>query len=104
MIIRVFRATVKQGKEADFEAKARALSVPLVKGQRGLVTFLPGKPLRSGEREFVMITVWESIESLQAFAGTDYSAAVIPPEEVPLLESTSVEHYVMYGDSPMASR
>jgi heme-degrading monooxygenase HmoA len=99
MIVRVFRAQPKRGKSAAFEEKARALSVPLVKKQPGLVAYFPGKPLDDQNGEFVMITVWDSIESLRAFAGDDFNAAVIPPEEIPLLESTSVQHYTVYEHS-----
>jgi heme-degrading monooxygenase HmoA len=103
MIIRVFRATPRAGKGPEFEQKARSLSVPLVKKQKGLLAFFPGKPLRRSDAEFIMITVWDSLESLKAFAGSDFTAAVIPPEELPLIESTSVEHYAAYEDSSAGS-
>src|SRR5579859_4714954 len=104
MIIRVFRAQPKRGQSVDFESKARALSVPLVKKQPGLVAYFPGKPLDDENGDFVMITVWDSIESLKAFAGDDFNAAVIPAEEIPLLESTSVQHYTVYEDSSAGQR
>jgi hypothetical protein len=39
MVIRVFRAQVQAGRQADFEAMARRLSVPLVRKQKGLLGF-----------------------------------------------------------------
>lgn len=99
MIIRLFRAATKPGKATEFEKKARLISVPLVKRQPGLLAFFPGKPLDKSGSDFVMITVWDSLESLQRFAGSDYTAAVIPPEEVPLLQGSSVEHFAVYEDS-----
>jgi hypothetical protein len=44
MVIRVFRARVQPGKQADFEALARRLSVPLVQKQQGLLGFYAGRP------------------------------------------------------------
>ena len=32
------------------------------------------------EIEFVVLTLWESLESVRAFAGDDYETAVVPPE------------------------
>ena len=48
MVIRVFRAHVQPGRQADFEAMARRLSVPLVRSRRGSSGSTPG--VRSGTR------------------------------------------------------
>ena len=32
------------------------------------------------EIEFVVLTLWESLESVRAFAGDDYETAVVPPQ------------------------
>jgi heme-degrading monooxygenase HmoA len=93
MIVRVFRARVRPGKQAEFEAKVRELSIPLVKAQRGLVAFYSGRPMKSSPDEFVMVTIWESMEHLQAFAGDDWDHSVIPEPERPLLKESFVHHY-----------
>ena len=33
-----------------------------------------------GEVEFVVLTLWRSLDAVRAFAGDDYDIAVIPPE------------------------
>ncbi len=93
MIVRVFRARVHAGKQAEFEAKVRELSIPLVKAQKGMVAFYSGRPMDSALDEFVMVTVWDSLASLQAFAGIDWNTSVIPEPERPLLAESSVHHY-----------
>jgi heme-degrading monooxygenase HmoA len=93
MIVRVFRARVRPGKQAEFEAKVHELSIPLVKAQRGLLAFYSGRPMKSSPDEFVMITVWQSMEDLQAFAGDDWHHSVIPEPERHLLKESFVHHY-----------
>jgi heme-degrading monooxygenase HmoA len=39
------------------------------------------------EVEFVVLTLWASLESVRAFAGDDYEAAVVPPEARRVLTS-----------------
>jgi hypothetical protein len=42
----------------------------------------------SGPRvEFTVITLWDSVGAIQAFAGADAEAAVVPPEALALLAS-----------------
>jgi hypothetical protein len=41
----------------------------------------------------VYVTVWEDVESIQAFAGERWQEAVLAPEEKHLLRDTSIEHY-----------
>ena len=33
-----------------------------------------------GEVEFVVLTLWRSLDAVRAFAGDDYQLAVVPPE------------------------
>lgn len=102
MIVRIFRARVRPGQQAAFEEKARALSVPLVRAQPGLLAFFPGRPLGDGD-EFVMVTVWRDLDALRGFVGDDWRQAVVPLEEVPFLWETSVQHYAAYGDSSVGA-
>ena len=57
----------------------------------------PGKP-RSAERRqrhplYVYVTVWEDVESIQAFARERWQKAVITPDEEHLLKDTWTGHY-----------
>lgn len=48
-----------------------------------------------GEVEFVTVMLWESLESLRAFAGPDYEKAIVPPERRKFL-SRYEEHSAHY--------
>ncbi len=93
MIVRVFRARVRSGKEAEFESMVRSLSIPLVRKQTGLVAFYSGRPTGASTDEFVMVSIWRDLASLKAFAGPEWESAVIPEDERPLLRQTFVHHY-----------
>ena len=99
MVIRVFRAHVQPGRQADFEAMARRLSVPLVRNQKGLLCFYAGRPQGYSRDEFVMVTLWDSVESIRAFVGPDWEQAVVPEEERPVLMDSFVHHFEAYATS-----
>jgi heme-degrading monooxygenase HmoA len=77
VIIRVFRPTIHPGKDRKFEAFLRDTAVPLVSQQAGLVAQHVGKPRNPSSTEYVYVTVWEDVESIQAFAGERWQEAVI---------------------------
>jgi heme-degrading monooxygenase HmoA len=54
-----------------------------------------------GEVEFVVITLWDSLDAVRAFAGDDYEAAVVPPQARRLLSrfDEEVAHYEVAVDS-----
>lgn len=93
MIIRVFRPTIHPGKEAEFESFLRDVAVPLVSRQAGLIAQHVGRPRDGSSTEFVYVTVWEDVESIQMFAGDRWQEAVIAPEEEHLLQDTWIGHY-----------
>lgn len=52
-----------------------------------------------GESEVVLITFWESIESVKGFAGEDFENAVLYPEDYKygIRSDLSVKHYTVIG-------
>ena len=93
MIIRVFRAIVRDGKHREFEEFFLKKAVPHVKSQPGLVSLSVGKPLPSSPDEFLMMMLWTDIESVKAFAGTEWEKAVILDDERHLIKEVFVYHY-----------
>jgi heme-degrading monooxygenase HmoA len=99
MILRVFRARVQIGKQAEFEIKVGQHSIPMARKQRGLVHLFAGRPMASSPDEFAIITIWRSLDDLKAFVGVNWNQSLIPEAERPLLESTFVHHYEVFdGD------
>ena len=98
MIVRVFRAKVRPGKAAELEQEIKYGSVSLVEAQQGVVTYFAGRPKGSNHDEFVMITIWENLAAVKAFAGADtWEQSVISETMAPLLEDSSLDHFEVFG-------
>jgi heme-degrading monooxygenase HmoA len=93
VVIRVFRPTIQPGKEREFESFLRDTAVPLVSRQSGIVAQHVGTPRDPSSSEYLFVTVWEDVESIQAFAGERWQEAVIAPDEQHLLKETWIQHY-----------
>jgi heme-degrading monooxygenase HmoA len=100
MIIRIFRARMQPGMNAEFERMVLELSIPLVEAQKGLIARYSGKPMGSNSDEFVMVSLWEDLAALKAFVGQNWEEAVIPEEERPVILETYVHHYESFGEIP----
>ena len=61
MVVRVFRARIHPGKEAEFERFVMGTGVPLVTEQAGCSQVRVGKNRWSDQPEFVVVTHWDSI-------------------------------------------
>ncbi|HEX9012346.1 MAG TPA: antibiotic biosynthesis monooxygenase family protein [Anaerolineaceae bacterium] len=97
MIIRIFRAKVRPGKQAEFERMVEQLSIPLVQAQRGMLAFYPGQLIGQHAHEFVLITIWRDVESLKAFTGRNWLHSILPEEDLPVLEEVEASGYEVFG-------
>ena len=93
MIVRVFRVTVHAGKEAEFSEFFDETAIPLVQSQPGIISVTAGRPRPETPTEFCMIMVWDSVDSLRAFAGENWREAHIHPDEEVLVRERSLHHY-----------
>jgi heme-degrading monooxygenase HmoA len=93
MVIRVFRAVVREGQQSSFRKFFIETALPLVRSQDGLVSVSVGLPHEASPDEFAMVMVWRDLGALKRFAGDDWERAVIHPEEAHLLKETHVHHY-----------
>ena len=96
MIVRVFRAIIKEGKQADFEKFVREVAAPEVWRQQGVVAQYSGKPFGSNSNEFVFVSLWTDLEHLKAYAGEDWEKPVTEPGEEDLLQETFVYNYEVF--------
>lgn len=97
MILRVFRVTVRPGREAQFRAFVLDEALPLTRRQEGLVSVTVGLPRVDTPREFTMVTIWRDLDALKAFAGEDWNRPVALPGEAELLEASHLHHYEAAG-------
>ncbi|WP_291729522.1 antibiotic biosynthesis monooxygenase [Leisingera sp. F5] len=97
MIIRVFRATVREDRIQDFKVFLTDSAIPHVRRQPGLVSVTAGLPRPDSPATFCVVMVWESVAALQAFAGQDWEQPHVLPEEDPMVLSRQIDHYDMIG-------
>ena len=93
MIIRVFRARIHAGQEDEFERFVRTTGVPIVEAHAGCSHVAWGRNRRSDQPEFVVVTHWDSVDALEAFAGRRWHEAVVEPDEEHMLAEVSCDHY-----------
>jgi len=85
MIARVWSARTTQAKSQLYLQHFSSAVVPALRSFGGYVS--SSVLTRSGESgfEILVLTVWESISAIDAFAGSDREAAVVTPEAATLL-------------------
>ncbi len=98
-IARWWRGVTDVGQADRYEALLRTKVLPgihRIAGYRGAYLFR--RDLADGV-EFATLTLWDSIDAVRAFAGSEHATAVVPPEARLLLrewDPTAI-HYEMVG-------
>lgn len=98
MIARIWHGRTKAEQADEYFAFLKERAVPDYRdtpGNRGVFLF---RRLDGDEAHFLTLTHWDSLEAIEAFAGTDISKAKYYPEDAGfLLEfEPTVEHYELY--------
>lgn len=96
LITRIFRVRIIAGLRKEFESTFASVSVGAVESAAGNIVFRILRPTRWAPDEYAMISVWDSEESLQAFAGDDWSRPVIPPGMEHYFQECWVHHYLSW--------
>jgi hypothetical protein len=97
MIIRLFHAKVRPGKQADFKKVLEVLSLPAVQARKGMIAFYPGQPMGPGGDEFVLVTIWKTLKGMEGFSLDQWAKTIIPEEALPLLSDWKVDSYKSFG-------
>ena len=93
MIVRVFRAQLRRGKEDDFTRFVSETGVPMARAAEGCTHVTFGRSRWTEQPEFVVVTHWTSVDAVRAFAGPSWQDAVIEPEEEHMLAQVHCDHY-----------
>jgi len=96
MIVRIFRAKIREDKVAEFKRMVQEQSIPWLEKSDGMLGYYPGEPFGENSREFVMVTLWRDLDSLQKFAGNDWATPVVTEDEAPLVEAMFADHYLEF--------
>ena len=95
MIARHWRGVAHAGRAHDYEQHLRLETFPSLTRFPGFVdAAILRRPIETGV-EFLIVTRWQSIEAIRAFAGADPEAAVVPqPVEAMMVDyDRRVTHY-----------
>ena len=101
MIVRVFRAQIREGRVSDFKKMVQEQSIPWLEKSDGMLGYFPGEPSPDSPGEFVMVTLWRDLDALKSFVGNDWASPVVTEDEAPLVEQMFAHHYTRFdrGDS-----
>ncbi|MCF6322828.1 MAG: antibiotic biosynthesis monooxygenase [Gammaproteobacteria bacterium] len=91
---RIFRVKVHKNYVTEFEKAYKEFSIPLVKSQEGFVSLSTGKLVIENNLEYVMISNWKNLGSLQRFVGDDWKKALIPDGMEKYIEDCWLHHYI----------
>jgi heme-degrading monooxygenase HmoA len=80
MITRIYRVQIDPELRKEFEAKFQQVCHEVVDGSPGLISVSIGKPTRWAPDEYVMVSSWHNVESVQQFAGEDWEKPMIPED------------------------
>jgi heme-degrading monooxygenase HmoA len=106
MIARIWRGAVAHADRdayAEYMQDTGVAGYVSVPGNRGV--WMLRRDLDDDRTEFVMFTLWESLDAIKAFAGEDYETAVFYPEDDRYLverDPTSTHYEVHTAATPNA--
>ena len=98
MIIRIFRAKIRENQVSEFKQMVQNQSIPWLESSEGMLGYFPGESFGENAREFVMITLWRDLDALEAFAGADWDNPVVTEDEAPLVEAMFADHYLSFDN------
>jgi heme-degrading monooxygenase HmoA len=100
MIARLWHGWTSKGNADAYEALLRTKILPGIHRVRGYRGAYLMRREEGAETAFVTITLFESMDAVRAFAGTDHEVAVIEPEARKLLarfDERSVHYQMAYS-------
>lgn len=95
MIGRVWRGWTTAELAPGYVAHLHDTTFPELAGIDGHAGAYALRRETGGEVEFLVLTLWRSLDAVRAFAGDDYELAVVPPEAERVLTrfDETVSHY-----------
>lgn len=91
-LLRIFRAQVKPGREADWK-KVLDDGIPrYLVGAPGLIAWYHGASVDPDTHDYVVVTIWRDKESLRAFSGASFGPVLFPNQH-DLADVITVEQY-----------
>jgi len=97
MVIREWRGHASASKAGAYPQHFRDEVMPKLRRLRGFMGAQLARRQRDDQIEFLVLTRWESMDAVRAFAGPDPDKAVVEPAAAAALVDydRSVQHYDM---------
>ena len=101
MIVRVWRGETKLENAESYSRHVMTRVLPSLQRLRGHGGAYVLRRDAGGRAEFLVLTLWESLEAVREFAGEEVETAVVEPEARAVLEEfdSIVRHYELLYDS-----
>ena len=98
MIARIWKGEVPLDRSDEYLTRMREIAIPDYQSTSGNQGAFALRQVHEDHAEFLMLTFWESRESIEAFAGDDISVAKYYDfdAEVLLEMVPTVDHYEIY--------
>jgi heme-degrading monooxygenase HmoA len=95
MIVRAWRGCASPAHSSAYPEHFRRRVVPDLERIEGFLGASLLQQVRADEVEFLVLTRWQSMDSIRAFAGDKPEKAVVEPDAVAALSSfdRTVQHY-----------
>lgn len=78
-VCRQWTGVVKPGKAEDYLVHLRNETIPALAHIEGFLTCAVMRRDVEDGTEFQVLTIWRSLDAIEAFAGEDVTRAVVPP-------------------------
>ncbi len=107
MIARIWSAQSTPAQAAAYAEHLRSRVLPELAKLEGYSGAMLLERPEAGTVEIIVVTFWQSANSIKAFAGADLERAVVEDEAVPLLTrfDPRVRHYdIAVTDHPQSAR
>ncbi len=100
MIARIWKGEVPLDRSDEYLQRMRTVAIPDYRSTDGNQGAFALRRLHEDRAEFLMLTFWDSLESIKAFNGDDISVAKYYDfdAEVLLEMVPNADHYEIYND------
>ncbi len=100
MIARIWKGEVPLDRSDEYLERMRTIAIPDYRSTDGNQGAFALRRLHEDRAEFLMLTFWDSLESIKAFNGDDISVAKYYDfdAEVLLEMVPNADHYEIYND------
>lgn len=95
MIARIWKGTTKADSAEPYISHLQESVIPELSAIPGFCGVYVLRRVGTGAEEFLVLTLWESLEAVRRFSGPDTEHAVVPPKAQALLASydTRATHF-----------